>query len=184
MPSEMPKIWEQIGASADDVNYESAGKFNVLPLDVTVHRGEILFPRIDVEKEIEALNAILGDNKDNKDDNFKPEELREEINIDDFAKADLRVALVTKCERVKKSKKLLCLQLDDGMGGRQVVSGIAEWYTPEELVGKKVMIVANLKPIKLCGVESNGMICAADMPDGTCKVIHPDESLPNGSRVR
>lgn len=184
MPSEMPKIWEQIGASADDVNYESAGKFNVLPLDVTVHRGEILFPRIDVEKEIEALNAILGDNKDNKDDSFKPEELREEINIDDFAKADLRVALVTKCERVKKSKKLLCLQLDDGMGGRQVVSGIAEWYTPEELVGKKVMIVANLKPIKLCGVESNGMICAADMPDGTCKVIHPDESLPNGSRVR
>ena len=184
MPSEMPKIWKQIGASADDVNYESAGKFNVLPLDVTVHRGEILFPRIDVEKEIEALNAILGDNKDNKDDSFKPEELREEINIDDFAKADLRVALVTKCERVKKSKKLLCLQLDDGMGGRQVVSGIAEWYTPEELVGKKVMIVANLKPIKLCGVESNGMICAADMPDGTCKVIHPDESLPNGSRVR
>ena len=184
MPSEMPKIWEQIGASADDVNYESAGKFNVLPLDVTVHRGEILFPRIDVEKEIEALNEILGDNKNNKDDSFKPEELREEINIDDFAKADLRVALVTKCERVKKSKKLLCLQLDDGMGGRQVVSGIAEWYTPEELVGKKVMIVANLKPIKLCGVESNGMICAADMPDGTCKVIHPDESLPNGSRVR
>lgn len=184
MPSEMPKIWEQIGASADDVNYESAGKFNVLPLDVTVHRGEILFPRIDVEKEIEALNEILGDNKNNKDDSFKPEELREEINIDDFAKADLRVALVTKCERVKKSKKLLCLQLDDGMGGRQVVSGIAEWYTPEELVGKKVIIVANLKPIKLCGVESNGMICAADMPDGTCKVIHPDESLPNGSRVR
>lgn len=186
MPTEMPKIWEQIGASADDVTYDAAGKFGVLPLDVTVHRGGIIFPRIDVEKEIDELNAIIGNRSDDTDtsDDFKPEKLREEITIDDFAKADLRVALVTKCEKVKRSKKLLCLQLDDGMGGRQVVSGIAEWYAPEDLVGKKVMIVANLKPVKLCGVESNGMICAADMPDGTCKVIHPDDALPNGSRVR
>lgn len=186
MPTEMPKIWEQIGASADDITYDAAGKFGVLPLDVTVHRGGIIFPRIDVEKEIDELNAIIGNRSDDTDtsDDFKPEKLREEITIDDFAKADLRVALVTKCEKVKRSKKLLCLQLDDGMGGRQVVSGIAEWYAPEDLVGKKVMIVANLKPVKLCGVESNGMICAADMPDGTCKVIHPDDALPNGSRVR
>lgn len=186
MPTEMPKIWEQIGASADDVTYDAAGKFGVLPLDVTVHRGGIIFPRIDVEKEIDELNAIIGNRSDDTDtsDDFKPEKLREEITIDDFAKADLRVASVTKCEKVKRSKKLLCLQLDDGMGGRQVVSGIAEWYAPEDLVGKKVMIVANLKPVKLCGVESNGMICAADMPDGTCKVIHPDDALPNGSRVR
>ena len=186
MPAEMPKIWEQIGASADDVTYDAAGRFGVLPLDVTVHRGDIIFPRIDVEKEIDELNAIIGNQSDDTGSTvgFEPEKLREEITIDDFAKADLRVALVTKCEKIKRSKKLLCLQLDDGMGGRQVVSGIAEWYKPEDLVGKKVMIVANLKPVKLCGVESNGMICAADMPDGTCKVIHPDDALPNGSRVR
>ena len=96
----------------------------------------------------------------------------------------MRVALVKSCEKVKKSKKLLCLQLDDGMGGRQVVSGIAQWYTPEDLIGKKVLVVANLKPVKLCGVESNGMICAADMPDGSCKVIFPDMDLPCGAKAR
>ena len=184
MPSTMPKVWEQIGAKDSDVTYEAAGKFGVLPLDVTVHRGEIIFPRIDVEKEIDELNEIIGKNSPKEENGFTPEEVKDEITIDDFAKVDFRVATVKSAEKVKKSKKLLCLQLDDGMGGRQVVSGIAEWYKPEDLVGKKVIIVANLKPVKLCGVESNGMICAADMPDGTCKVIHPDDALPNGSRVR
>lgn len=184
MPSTMPKVWEQIGAKDSDVTYEAAGKFGVLPLDVTVHRGEIIFPRIDVEKEIDELNEIIGKNSPKEETGFTPEEVKDEITIDDFAKVDFRVATVKSAEKVKKSKKLLCLQLDDGMGGRQVVSGIAEWYKPEDLVGKKVIIVANLKPVKLCGVESSGMICAADMPDGTCKVIHPDDALPNGSRVR
>lgn len=184
MPTTMPKIWEQIGAKESDVTYEAAGKFGVLPLDVTVHRGEIIFPRIDVEKEIDELNEIIGKNSPKEENGFTPEQIKDEITIDDFAKTDLRVATVKSAEKVKKSKKLLCLQLDDGMGGRQVVSGIAEWYKPEDLVGRKVIIVANLKPVKLCGVESNGMICAADMPDGTCKVIHPDDALPNGSRVR
>lgn len=184
MPSTMPKVWEQIGAKDSDVTYEAAGEFGVLPLDITVHRGEIIFPRIDVEKEIDELNEIIGKNSPKEETGFTPEEVKDEITIDDFAKVDFRVATVKSAEKVKKSKKLLCLQLDDGMGGRQVVSGIAEWYKPEDLVGKKVIIVANLKPVKLCGVESNGMICAADMPDGTCKVIHPDDALPNGSRVR
>lgn len=185
MPSTMPKVWEQIGASADDVTYENAAKFGVLSQNVTVKRGEIIFPRIDVEKEIDELNKIIGNSAEEKsDDGFEPEKLRDEITIDDFAKTDLRVATVTACEKVKKSKKLLCLQLDDGMGKRQVVSGIAEWYKPEDLIGKKVMVVANLKPVKLCGVESNGMICAADMPDGSCRVIFPSDELPNGSRVR
>lgn len=184
MPTTMPKIWEQIGAKDSNVTYEAAGKFGVLPVDVTVCRGEIIFPRIDVEKEIDELNEIIGNNSPKEESGFTPEEVRDEITIDDFAKTDLRVATVKSAEKVKKSKKLLCLQLDDGMGGRQVVSGIAEWYKPDDLVGKKVVVVANLKPVKLCGVESNGMICAADMPDGTCKVIHPDDALPNGSRVR
>lgn len=185
MPSTMPKVWEQIGASADDVTYENAAKFGVLSQNVTVKRGEIIFPRIDVEKEIDELNKIIGNSAEEKsDDGFEPEKLRDEITIDDFAKTDLRVATVIACEKVKKSKKLLCLQLDDGMGKRQVVSGIAEWYKPEDLIGKKVMVVANLKPVKLCGVESNGMICAADMPDGSCRVIFPSDELPNGSRVR
>ena len=164
MPTTMPKVWEQIGAAESDITYENAGKFGVLPADVTVHRGEIIFPRIDVDKEIEELNKIIGSNaepEEKADDGFEPAPIADEITIDDFAKVDLRVALVKDCEKVKKSKKLLCLQLDDGFGGRQVVSGIAAWYKPEDLIGKKVVIVANLKPVKLCGVESNGMICAA-----------------------
>ncbi len=186
MPKTMPKIWEQIGASDDDISYENAAEWGVLPTNVKVCRGEIIFPRIDVEKEIDELNKIIGNNaKEEKPaDDFTPAPVGEQISIDDFAKSDLRVALVKSCEKVKKSKKLLCLQLDDGMGGRQVVSGIAEWYKPEDLVGKKVIIVANLKPVKLCGVESNGMICAADTPDGAASVIFPDQSLPNGSKIR
>ena len=187
MPTTMPKVWEQIGAAESDITYENAGKFGVLPADVTVHRGEIIFPRIDVDKEIEELNKIIGSNAETEekaDDGFEPSPIADEITIDDFAKVDLRVALVKDCEKVKKSKKLLCLQLDDGFGGRQVVSGIAAWYKPEDLIGKKVVIVANLKPVKLCGVESNGMICAADTPDGAASVIFPDQDLPCGTKLR
>lgn len=187
MPTTMPKVWEQIGAAESDITYENAGKFGVLPADVTVHRGEIIFPRIDVDKEIEELNKIIGSNaepEEKADDGFEPAPIADEITIDDFAKVDLRVALVKDCEKVKKSKKLLCLQLDDGFGCRQVVSGIAAWYKPEDLIGKKVVIVANLKPVKLCGVESNGMICAADTPDGAASVIFPDQDLPCGAKLR
>ena len=187
MPTTMPKVWEQIGAAESDITYENAGKFGVLPADVTVHRGEIIFPRIDVNKEIEELNKIIGSNaepEEKADDGFEPAPIADEITIDDFAKVDLRVALVKDCEKVKKSKKLLCLQLDDGFGGRQVVSGIAAWYKPEDLIGKKVVIVANLKPVKLCGVESNGMICAADTPDGAASVIFPNQDLPCGAKLR
>jgi len=183
MPSTMPKVWEQIGASAEHVTYENANQFGVLPVNVTVHKGDILFPRIDVDKEIEALNEIIQKTLPVKEPDFTPEPLGDEITIDDFAKIDLRVAKVIAAEKVKKSKKLLCLQLDDGMGGRQVVSGIAEWYKPEELINKKVIIIANLKPAKLCGVESNGMICAADTPDGV-RVQFADDALPCGAKLR
>ena len=193
MPTVMPKVWEQIGATEEDVKYENLGKFDVMPADVTVHKGEILFPRIDVDKEIDELNAILAKNmaeaKAKLSDEEKGDapaekiELAPEITIDDFAKVEIRAAKVTACEKVKKSDKLLCLQLDDGMGGRQVVSGIAQYYAPEDLIGKKIQLIANLKPVKLRGVESNGMICAADTPDGV-KVIFVDDSIPVGSKIR
>ncbi len=184
MPSTMPKVWEQIGAAESDVTYENAGKFGVLPLNVTVHRGDILFPRIDVDKEIDELNALIGANKPAEEKKIDVQPVLPQIGIEDFAKCDLRVAKVVACEKVKKAKKLLCLQLDDGMGGRQVVSGIAQWYKPEDLIGKKIIVVANLKPVVLCGVESNGMICAADTSDGAPSVIFPDQSLPCGSKIR
>ncbi len=186
MPSTMPVIWEQIGALEDERTYENAGRFGVLRADVQVKKGDIIFPRIDADKEIEELNSIIRSSMPEEPKEEKADVLPvlPEISIDDFAKIDLRAAKVIECEKVKKSKKLLRLQLDDGMGGRQVVSGIAQWYKPEDLIGKKVVIVANLKPVKLCGVESNGMICAADSEDGSAKVIFPDQSLPCGAKVR
>ena len=189
MPTTMPKVWEQIGAAESDITYENAGKFGVLPADVTVHRGEIIFPRIDVNKEIEELNKIIGSNaepEEKADDGFEPAPIADEITIDDFAKVDLRVALVKDCEKVKKSKKLLCLQLDDGFGGQAGSIGHCGMRCkPEDLIGKKVVIVANLKPVKLCGVEfKRHAICAADTPDGAASVIFPDQDLPCGAKLR
>ncbi|WP_432649249.1 methionine--tRNA ligase [Huintestinicola sp.] len=187
MPSTMPKIWEQIGATADDVSYENADKFGVLPQNITVHKGDIIFPRIDVDKEIEELNALITAQaekakaeQDKDGANLEP--LADIIGIDDFFKADLRIAEVKSCEKIPKAKKLLKLMLDDGFGERQVVSGIAKWYAPEDLIGKKVILVANLSPAKLCGVESNGMIVAASVGEDA-RVIFVDKDIPNGSRL-
>ena len=187
MPTTMPKVWEQIGASADDVSYENAAKFGVLPADVTIHRGEVLFPRIDVDKEISELNALIDaqmkkTQAEQDKDGANLEPLSETIKIDDFFKSDLRVAEVKSCEKIPKAKKLLKLMLDDGFGERQVVSGIAKWYAPEDLIGKKVIVVANLAPAKLCGVESNGMIVAASVGEDA-KVIFVDKDIPNGSKL-
>lgn len=184
MPSTMPKVWEQIGADSSLITYENAGKFGVLPETVTVHKGEPLFPRIDVEKEIDELNALIQKQADEaKKANEKPVGLAE-IQFDDFSKVELRVAKITECEPIKKAKKLLKLQVNDGSAEpRQIVSGIAPWYNPEDLIGKKVVIVANLKPAKLCGEMSNGMLLAGDTEDGGVKVLFVD-GLNEGTQLR
>ncbi len=184
MPSTMPKVWEQIGADSSLITYENAGKFGVLPENVTVHKGEPLFPRIDVEKEIDELNALIQKQADEaKKANEKPAGLAE-IQFDDFSKVELRVAKITECEPIKKAKKLLKLQVNDGSAEpRQIVSGIAPWYKPEDLIGKKVVIVANLKPAKLCGEMSNGMLLAGDTEDGGVKVLFVD-GLNEGTQLR
>ena len=185
MPTTMPEVWKQIGAGENDVTYENAGKFGVLSSQVTVAKGEVLFPRIDTEKEIEELNAVIEAQMKEAEKAQQPEiELAPEISIDEFFKTELRAAKVIECEKVKKSKKLLKLQLDDGMGGRQVVSGIASCYSPEDMIGKTVILVANLKPAKLCGEVSMGMICAADLPDDKIKVIIIDDHIAPVTKIR
>lgn len=188
MPSTMPKVWEQIGADESLITYENAGKTGVLPADVTVKKGPALFPRIDVNKEIEELNSLIEKQMAEakaKEEKAKPQiEGLAEINFDDFSKVELRVAKVEKCEPIKKAKKLLKLQVNDGTSElRQVVSGIAPWYKPEDLIGKSVVIVANLKPAKLCGEISNGMILAGDTADGDVKVLFVD-GLEPGTQLR
>lgn len=188
MPETSPKIQEQLGVSGKAVTYASADVWGTFPADAAITKGETLFPRIDVEKEIAELIALIGDTSKKagpeaaKPD--KPEGIvsKEQIGIDDFAKVELRVAKVLACEPVKKAKKLLRLTLDDGQGERTVVSGIAKYYTPDELVGKHIILVANLKPAVLCGVESQGMILAADCPGDDVKVIFV-ENIPAGCQI-
>lgn len=181
MPSVMPKVWEQIGADESMTTYENAAIFGVLPENVTVHKGEVLFPRIDIEKEIEELNSLLAPAKQFKED----EDLDKAniITIDKFAEIKLRTGEITACEKMPKAKKLLKIQVDDGRNGRQIVSGIANYYKPEDLIGKKIIFVANLAPAKLCGEMSEGMLLACDAGDEV-RVVFLDGDIPNGSTVR
>lgn len=183
MPETSEKILDEIGAEKRDL--ASLEAFGGLEAGKSVGEPVPLFARIDAEKFIEEANAKMAAQAAAQKEEAEKEEiiLAPEITIDDFAKVEIRAAKVISCEKVKKSKKLLCLQLDDGMGGRQVVSGIAQYYAPEDLVGKKIQLIANLKPCKLCGVDSFGMICAADTPDGV-KVIFLDNSVPVGAKIR
>lgn len=186
MPTTMPKVWEQIGADKELITYENAGKFNVLPLDVTVHKGPALFPRIDADKEIEELNELIKKQAEEAQKALQKPEIEglAEIQFDDFAKVELRVAKIEQCEPIKKSKKLLKLQVNDGSSElRQIVSGIAPWYKPEDLIGKSVIIVANLKPAKLCGEMSNGMLLAGDVSEDDVKVLFVD-GMPAGTKIR
>lgn len=185
MPETSVKILDEIGAGKRDL--ASLERFGALEAGKYVGEPVPIFARIDADKFMEEANAEMAARAAAaKAEEEAPSEeivLAPEILIDDFAKIEIRAAKILSAEKVKKSDKLLCLQLDDGMGGRQVVSGIAQYYTPEELVGKKVQLIANLKPVKLRGVDSFGMICAADTPDGV-KVIFLDDSIPAGSKIR
>lgn len=186
MPTTMPKVWEQIGADKELITYENAGKFNVLPLDVTVHKGPALFPRIDADKEIEELNELIKKQAEEAQKALQKPEIEglAEIQFDDFVKVELRVAKIEQCEPIKKAKKLLKLQVNDGSSElRQIVSGIAPWYKPEDLIGKSVIIVANLKPAKLCGEMSNGMLLAGDVSEDDVKVLFVD-GMPAGTKIR
>lgn len=187
MPTTMPKVWEQIGADEALITYENAGKIGVLPLDVTVKKGAPLFPRIDADKEIDELNALIEKQMKEAEKEAQGESEEEkmpEITFDDFAKVELKAAKILECEPIKKAKKLLKLIVDDGSEEkRQIVSGISQWYKPEDLIGKTVIIVANLKPAKLCGEMSYGMLLAADTADGGVKVMFAD-GLEPGMRLR
>ena len=108
----------------------------------------------------------------------------EKIGIDAFAKVEMRVGKVLECENVKKSSKLLKFLIDDGTDApRTIVSGIAKWYKPQELIGKNIVFVSNLKPAKLCGIESNGMILSAECSEDSVKLITVDENIPAGSGI-
>ena len=181
MPNTTPEIRKQLGV-AQDFEWSECGVFGK-EATYTVCKGAIIFPRIDLEKELAELEAAKAAKEPVNPLKAEIEGVAK-IGIDDFAKVDLRVAKIIECEPVKKAKKLLKLSLDDGTGTpRTVASGIAKWYKPEDLIGKSVILVSNLKPAVLCGIESCGMILAADCGEDDVKVIFVD-GIPAGSKVR
>lgn len=177
IPESSQTILEQIGADKEDVF--SDFKFGFLQAGRNVGPAKALFSRIDEKSKLAEIEEKLK--KPSAEAKEKADSPK--IGIEDFAKVSLCAAQILECEKIEKSKKLLRLQIDDGEGTRQVVSGIAPYYKPEELIGKKVILVKNLKEAKLCGEKSAGMILAADK-EGGVEVVFLDNSIPNGAVIR
>lgn len=176
------KINEQLNTKV--TTWESLKEFNGTVAGDKVVKGDVIFPRIDVEEKLAELEALKPAKAKPANEELVKNPIKEEITIDDFDKIDLRVVKVLECEPVKKAKKLLKLKVDLGGEERQVISGIAQHYKSEELVGKYVVLVANLKPVKLRGELSQGMIlAAAPSDDSELLLVNPGEML-TGSQVR
>nr|WP_312215983.1 methionine--tRNA ligase [Clostridioides sp.] len=174
------KIYDQLGITGQEgiTNWESTKTFGLLNEGVKVTKGDALFPRLDIDKEVEELETLFsGKPKE------EPLTHKDEITIDDFDKVELRVGKIIKCEKHPKADKLLVSQVKIGPETRQIVSGIAKWYKPEDLIGKEVTVVCNLKPVKLRGIESQGMILAAG-DDGDDLVLPHTTGAKDGCEVR
>jgi len=197
MPETPAKIWDQLGIKDSDVlTWDSTKGWGKYPENAKVKKGDVIFPRIDLKKELEELEKMTSQPEENKTadkneskhalDNKEQAKAQESdgfITIDDFAKLDLRVAKVLEAEKVEGADKLLKLKVEVGDEIRQVVSGIAKYYNPEDLKGKYVILVANLKPVKLKGIESQGMILAAS-DDKELAIVTLDKIMKSGTKVK
>ncbi len=206
MPGTTPKMAAQLGLAEESLRFETLGKFGGLPEPFTVHKGEALFPRIDLEKELEALaaerekalSAAAQQAAEKKaaqgagaaaqpapKASAEPIEHEPEVDFDAFCKVEMRVGLVKACENLKESKKLLKLTIFDGERERTILSGIAKWYRPEQLTGKKVGVVVNLAPRSMLSGKyvSEGMVLAADTADGGASVAFFPDDVAAGARI-
>ncbi|AHF05694.1 methionine--tRNA ligase [Desulfitobacterium metallireducens] len=196
MPKLPGKMLGFLGVDQALLRWEDATDWGIISEGTRVEKGQPLFPRVDVSQwtSVEESKSVEQDmNQGVNEQNIAPveavdvksefEPIKEEITIDDFAKIDLRVAKILQAEKVEKTDKLMKLEIEVSGEKRTIVSGIAQHYTPEDLVGKSVVIVANLKPVKLRGIVSQGMILAASQ-DGVLEVISVNKDLPGGARVK
>ncbi|GAA0310957.1 methionyl-tRNA synthetase [Gracilibacillus halotolerans] len=178
------RIFEQIGVADDnDKTWDSLRSFGVRAEGAKVTKKDPIFPRLEVEKEVGIIKDMMKAPVEEKADD-ESEDKKEEVVFDDFMKLDLRVAEVLHAQKMKNADKLLQIQLDLGTEKRQVISGIAQFYQPEELIGKKVICVANLKPVKLRGQLSEGMILSGEDKEGNLSLATVEADLPNGSIVK
>ena len=188
MPESTVKAADQIGVPEELRTWDAAGEWGVLPADVTVHKGDTLFPRIDMDKELAELEKLEEEARRAALPPIEVEpQLTENVDFDTFCKSDFRVVKVKSCEAVKKSDKLLKFILDDGTGvDRQILSGIHKWYQPEDLVGKTLVAIVNLPPRKMMGLESNGMLISAvhkEKGEEALHLIMVDDSIPAGAKL-
>ncbi len=188
MPESCGKIFGQIGAEESARTWESAAQWGVLPAQAAVSKGENLFPRIDAEKELAELERIQEEAKKAALPELEIEPLSaEQVDFDTFCKSDFRAVKVKACENVKKSDKLLKFTLDDGTGtDRQILSGIAKWYKPEDLIGKTLVAIVNLPPRKMMGQESQGMLISAvhtERGEEKLNLLMVDDAIPAGAKL-
>ena len=193
MPRTPERIFAQLGVEDEALKtWQSLiGKFDVLPAGITVHKGEALFPRLDVQKELERDAKQAEEKKPEAPKQEKKAEKKheepefpEEITIDTFCQSKMQVGRVLECVKVEKSKKLLQFRLSFGKDGeRTILSGIAQWYKPEDLVGKQIVAVTNLKPRSIAGVESHGMILSALDDNGNLRLMSVGEGVEDGAIV-
>jgi methionyl-tRNA synthetase len=185
MPETTDRILQQIGASKRPLEEMSHFGGYVNGTKVT-DKPEILFQRLDMEEVLakaEEITAAQIAACDGKEENVIDIPDKEEITFDDFSKMQFQVGEIISCEEVKKSKKLLCSQVKVGSQIKQIVSGIKQYYTPQEMVGKKVMVLVNLKPAKLAGVLSEGMLLCAEDADGNLALVTPEKEMPAGAEI-
>lgn len=180
LPTTAEEIQKQLNASENSWN--SLSSFNGTKSGTKIGTASPLFVRIDEKEKLQEINSHFEINEEKETSNVLP--FSELIAFDEFTKVDLRIVKILECEPIPKSDKLLKLIVNDGTSKRQIVSGIAKFYKPEDLINRNVLLVANLKPVTLRGVESFGMILAADSNENEIKVLFVDETLPAGSKVR
>ena len=179
------RIFTQLGVKEEaQKTWQSLSEFGAIEAGTAVQKEDPIFPRLDAEEETQIIKDMMKKPAAPKEEEQEEKPETDEVTIDDFMKLDFRVAEVVKAEPVKKTDKLLKIQLDLGYEKRQVISGIAEHYTPEQLVGKKVICITNLKPVKLRGELSQGMILAGEDDQGTLSLASVDQTLSNGTKVK
>jgi methionyl-tRNA synthetase len=167
-----------------DLSWQQLGTADILSAGHALNPPELLFEKIEDEAIERQIQKLLDTQKANEAKNPAVAAIQSEISFDDFSRIDIRTGKVLECNRVPKSDKLLQFKIDDGLGVRTILSGIADRYQAEELIGKDVCFVANLAPRKIKGIESQGMILSAESPDGSLSLIQPMQSLLPGSKVK
>ncbi|MDE6272425.1 MAG: methionine--tRNA ligase [Muribaculaceae bacterium] len=181
LPFMSAKLLKMLGGK--DITWDMLGCFDLVPAGAHIGKPELLFEKIEDNVVEEQVNKLLATKEANRLAAWTPEAVKEDVAYDDFAKVDIRVGKVLECSNVPKSKKLLEFKIDDGMGGRTILSGIAAYYKPEDLIGKEVCFIANFPPRKMMGRESFGMILSAVNADGSLTVIGPQGEVRPGATV-